>query len=355
METTRAPSPLGALAIQDLRLDDDRRPHAQADDMAELDPGLQHPFQDHLIALLSVYDLGPGATPIPRYEGPATWQTQHILRSLDAIVRRMFTAEEAYNAIKAAEACAGRETKKRRSVGDSPPISCGTSVSSNSSADLTYATSATAGSNGYLAGSQSPFFTPSSSLDSVNMNVDALNVFGIDNARKNDVRPSSDPTPSVSRRNGSARPASPMTISLDGVVNPLEKTQVYHRTMGNGPASAPPSTNADHVACPSCGNIIADSSMMAKIASLSGPPVSSPMVIPPGPLAAAAFESGMSAVEELKLLKAQVQDVAKVCNAVARGDLSQKITVPVQGPVMVQLKEVINQMVSPPNSLYPRA
>ncbi|EKM75241.1 Tco1 HAMP domain related type IA HK [Agaricus bisporus var. burnettii JB137-S8] len=64
-----------------------------------------------------------------------------------------------------------------------------------------------------------------------------------------------------------------------------------------------------------------------------------------GPLAHAAFESGMSAVEELKLLKAQVQDVARVCNAVARGDLSQKITVPVQGVVMVQLKDVINTMV----------
>jgi osomolarity two-component system sensor histidine kinase NIK1 len=64
-----------------------------------------------------------------------------------------------------------------------------------------------------------------------------------------------------------------------------------------------------------------------------------------GPLAAATFESGMSAVEELKLLKAQVQDVARVCNAVARGDLSQKITVPVQGVVMVQLKDVINTMV----------
>jgi len=64
-----------------------------------------------------------------------------------------------------------------------------------------------------------------------------------------------------------------------------------------------------------------------------------------GPLAHAAFESGMSAVEELKLLKAQVQDVARVCNAVARGDLSQKITVPVQGLVMVQLKNVINTMV----------
>jgi osomolarity two-component system sensor histidine kinase NIK1 len=53
----------------------------------------------------------------------------------------------------------------------------------------------------------------------------------------------------------------------------------------------------------------------------------------------------MSAVEELRLLKAQVQDVARVCNAVARGDLSQKITVPVQGVVMVQLKDVINGMV----------
>jgi osomolarity two-component system sensor histidine kinase NIK1 len=46
------------------------------------------------------------------------------------------------------------------------------------------------------------------------------------------------------------------------------------------------------------------------------------------------------------LLKDQVQDVSRVCNAVARGDLSQKITVPVQGVVMVQLKEVINTMVS---------
>ena len=64
-----------------------------------------------------------------------------------------------------------------------------------------------------------------------------------------------------------------------------------------------------------------------------------------GPLAAAAFERGMNAVEELKLLKSQVQDVARVCNAVVRGDLSQKITVVVQGVVMVQLKDVINTMV----------
>lgn len=79
--------------------------------------------------------------------------------------------------------------------------------------------------------------------------------------------------------------------------------------------------------------------------TFNGSPGGSPLVVPPGPLAVAAFESGMSAVEELRLLKAQVQDVARVCNAVARGDLSQKITVPVQGVVMVQLKDVINTMV----------
>ena len=65
----------------------------------------------------------------------------------------------------------------------------------------------------------------------------------------------------------------------------------------------------------------------------NGSPGGSSLVVPPGPLAAAAFESGMSAVEELRLLKAQVQDVARVCNAVARGNLSQKITIPVQGVV----------------------
>ena len=45
------------------------------------------------------------------------------------------------------------------------------------------------------------------------------------------------------------------------------------------------------------------------------------------------------------MLKAQVQDIARVCKAVAFGDLSQHITVPVQGHVMVELKDIINQMV----------
>ena len=57
-------------------------------------------------------------------------------------------------------------------------------------------------------------------------------------------------------------------------------------------------------------------------------------------------------MEELKLLKTQVQDVSRVCQAVARGDLSQKITVPVQGNVIIQLKEVINTVVRPCSQLH---
>ena len=40
-----------------------------------------------------------------------------------------------------------------------------------------------------------------------------------------------------------------------------------------------------------------------------------------------------------------VQDVSRICQAVARSDLSQKITLSVKGNVMIQLKEVINTMV----------
>lgn len=49
-------------------------------------------------------------------------------------------------------------------------------------------------------------------------------------------------------------------------------------------------------------------------------------------------DSPMSAETELELLKAQVQDIARVCKAVALGDLTQKIIVPVKGQEMIELK-----------------
>jgi osomolarity two-component system sensor histidine kinase NIK1 len=69
----------------------------------------------------------------------------------------------------------------------------------------------------------------------------------------------------------------------------------------------------------------------------------------------------MTAEKELELLKAQVQDIARVCKvsdgsngemniliswqAVATGDLTQKIIVPVEGQAMTELKDIINSMV----------
>lgn len=283
-----------------------------------------HPFITHLVATLSVYEVGPPTAPVPVYNGPSDWCTDTILRSLAAMARRMYTAEEAWNAIKASENC-GPDTKKRRSVGDSPPLS---SASSSSLSDLINLTNSTP----YTSSGAAPpsYFTPSSSLDSIPDSMVDLSVKdGSDDFEM--LNHDSEPTPST--KDGSARAASPMRIPLDGVPIPsLQK--------GNGADNGllPDAAHTQHHSyCAGCGRPMTGYSQMA---------MSSPMVIPPnGALAAAAFESGISAVEELRLLKAQVQDVARVCNAVACGDLSQKITVPVHGDVMVQLKEVINGMV----------
>ncbi|KAH9971282.1 hypothetical protein BJV74DRAFT_783695 [Russula compacta] len=138
-----------------------------------------------------------------------------------------------------------------------------------------------------------------------------------------------------------------MTISLSDIQRTLDRPNSSLRGTNGASLSAPPTSHGDSLSCPICGKAASDSISVSKIASAfrASSSSSSPLVVPPGPLATAAYESGMSAVEELHLLKAQVQDVARVCNAVARGDLSQKITVPVQGVVMVQLKDVINGMV----------
>ncbi|KAH7905547.1 hypothetical protein BJ138DRAFT_751504 [Hygrophoropsis aurantiaca] len=79
--------------------------------------GSSDPFLSHLIALLSTYELCPMSTPPPRYDGPTDWQTDTIIRSLGAVARRMYTAEETLTSIRASECWTGNgpETKKRRS------------------------------------------------------------------------------------------------------------------------------------------------------------------------------------------------------------------------------------------------
>lgn len=308
--------------------------------MPEYTRGLNDPFLSHLIALLSTYELCPMSTPPPRYDGPGDWQTDSILRSLSAVARRMYTAEEALASIKASESwqANGPETKKRRSVGDTPIPSSSSSqkdhIPASPSQPSTMMTKhANAARNGFFASrSDTTLSNADGSADVEMLAEDAMvGVADVDRA----------PTRPISSR------VQNMSLSLDNIPNNFDPSKIQ-RTSSSSSTSAPPTSHIEHMSCPTCGKIITDTMTMSRInGSFNGSPSGSPLVVPPGPLAAAAFESGMSAVEELRLLKAQVQDVARVCNAVARGDLSQKITVPVQGVVMVQLKDVINTMVSP--------
>ena len=281
------------------------------------------------------------STPPPRYDGPSDWQTDSILRSLAAVARRMYTAEDALASIKASESwqANGPETKKRRSVGDTPIPSSSFDQKSHtpsfppqpSSMTTKHASSA---HNGFFSSRSDPAHSSADGSTDVDMLAEDATVGATNVGRVPSARP-------ISSR------VQNMSLSLDNIPNNFDPSRLQ-RTLSNSSASAPSTSHVECMSCPTCGKVITDTITMSRInGSFNGSPSGSPLVVPPGPLAAAAFESGMSAVEELRLLKAQVQDVARVCNAVARGDLSQKITVPVQGVVMVQLKDVINTMVFP--------
>jgi len=322
------------------------------------------PFLAHLVLVLSIYELGPFPTPVPRYDGPSTWQTDNILRALKTMARRMYTAEETLASIKASENWDnGPDTKKRRSVGDTPPVSNSSTTSSQGDLSPSSSTipSASNGStaSGYSSTTvRSTSGTPIPHSSSPPSQFPPFNLASLAADFEQDVdmsENSSDPGPSSQPAYFPDRATSPMTISLDGLQHAIDRPNGSLRAGVHGSSiSAPPTSHGDSVSCPVCGKAVSDTITVSKIYAFSETSAfnnissssGSPLVVPPGgPLATAAFESGMSAVEELHLLKAQVQDVARVCNAVARGDLSQKITVPVQGVVMVQLKDVINGMV----------
>jgi hypothetical protein len=45
------------------------------------------PFKDHLLAVLSLHDAPrAAAAPVPRYSGPRDWQTDAILRKVEALL-----------------------------------------------------------------------------------------------------------------------------------------------------------------------------------------------------------------------------------------------------------------------------
>jgi osomolarity two-component system sensor histidine kinase NIK1 len=310
--------------------------------MVEMTAIAQHPelryFIDYIDLVSSHYEAGPLQSTLPSYNGPPDERIERTLKALARLAKRAYTAEDMLAQVRAAENI-GPETKKRRSLDVPETIqSIGSSMSSY---------------NGFTNNKPGPsvFFTDlyQPTFPSNGVRDTASSVSDSDTEMNVDPTPTSSSATSDSTINGKdvKRSGSPMSISLDGLSS-IDSHRFYARpyssSAGNLSWSAPPSSHGDSIPCPTCGKPLGDTTLFAKLRSYNGTE-GSPLVVPPGPLVAAAFESGLSAVEELRLLKAQVQDVARVCNAVARGDLSQKITVPVQGVVMVQLKDVINTMV----------
>ncbi len=89
------------------------------------------------------------------------------------------------------------------------------------------------------------------------------------------------------------------------------------------PAESPPERSTPKpTVCPTCSRHLSDSSEVATRDPLNR------------------SDNTMTAEKELELLKAQVSDIARVCKAVAAGDLTQKIIVRVEGHIMVELKGV---------------
>ncbi|CAK5277952.1 unnamed protein product [Mycena citricolor] len=225
------------------------------------------PFKDHLLAVLSLHDA-PDAAPIPRYHGPSDWQTDAILRKIEALMM-----------------------KKPRI----PPTQNGDAAHRSNGSG-----------NGGVRMRQGA--TPTPTLKEL---------------------PPTETDFSANR----ARPGSPDSISSYNTasedVEPL--ADVYHNDFRDFGSIAGPLT------CPACGH-----RPLHRVWDQG----ESPGVVANGSaLANLVKQGGMDALEELRLLKDQVRDVSRVCNAVATGDLTQKIIVPVQGDLMVQLKKVINNMV----------
>ncbi|KAK7020729.1 histidine kinase osmosensor, partial [Paramarasmius palmivorus] len=287
------------------------------------------PFLDHLTRILSLYETPAShALPIPKYTGPSDWRTDSILRSLQRLLARPHTngfthdddeyssSDEEDGEEEEGEWYEAKSTQSTHAGTPSPP--------SEPTPTMHHSTNGT---------STSMKEKRLSGTDREAMHVDLSHFLPPVDGYDPDW---SSPAPPIS---------SEAAAAFFGNTNGNSKHQ--------GPSnSAPPTSQAEYGAhaCPRCGARVKEARIPA-FATANGVDPPSPGSLSPfvvasnGALATAAIESGLSAVEELRLLKAQVQDVARVCKAVADGDLSQKITVPVQGMVMVTLKDVINTMV----------
>jgi osomolarity two-component system sensor histidine kinase NIK1 len=281
--------------------------------MDEVNNSFSHPFLAHLILVLSIYEFGPFPTPVPSYDGPSTLQTDNILHALKTMARRMHTAEGTLAYIKAS--WNGPDS----TASDYP------STTMRSPSDIPLSSS-------------SPSTFPPRDVTSLATDFER-NV--------NMSERASDRELSSKLVQLSNRAVSPMAIALDGSQSAVDDPKGLLHEHGGSSLSAPPMPHSDLAPCPLCGSAVSYGLAVSKVTSAfqASPSSGSPLLVPPSPLVSAAFEPDMSAVEELRLLKARISDVVRVCNAIARGDLSHRITVPFQGVFMTQVRDVVNGMV----------
>lgn len=267
----------------------------------------QHPFFSHLITLLSLYE-SPPQTPPPAYNGPTDWLIEAIERGVHALGRRAIQAEHSlHNAVRTSAAF-----KNNHFPG--PSASNGTLEDYPSK----------------RARHDHPSNRDNMPLSAYHGNEDGI-IPGpgvldrLSPMDTDDVNPGSGFPHGAPLSSSSGTYADDPEDNFDGRAMDPEGDLATGRLNGAGAL-----ISHSFIMCPTCGR---PNGLFNGYRAFDdqGMPIST--------------ESGMSAVEELKLLKAQVQDVARVCRAVAAGDLSQKVTVAVQGVVMVQLKDVINTMV----------
>ncbi|KAJ7440356.1 hypothetical protein B0H11DRAFT_2293007 [Mycena galericulata] len=303
------------------------------------------PFRDHLLAVLSLHDAPKAAAaPPPRYHGPRDWQTDAILRKVEGLLR--------------AAASASNANANTHAIASGPPTPLPTPPAPTTTTTTTSAPT-TITRNGTITGRRPP--TPTLA----GLPAPAPMPMPMPLPRTTATASNSNSNPEFANN----RPATPGTPGSSSSYASALEEQFYaasHASNGNGrpyddfgfsssssPSSADESDDTTSAGshyttplatCPACGHRAYHVNGDAAGGYVGY--AESPGVVPTGgALASAASQGGMDALEELRLLKDQVRDVSRVCNAVATGDLTQKITVRVQGDLMVQLKKVINTMV----------
>ena len=281
-------------------------------------------FRSHLIALVSAYQLGPtSGVPVPRYDGTRDWQTETILVCLSEFARRMWAAEE--TVVRLQKEARRRDRRRAR----------GKRISVNGSVE--------------------------------DESWDECNSLGDSDSENETVvlrgTPRHEYEPSLVKGNGHGGYGYVNGLSLRDVNRDHYHTHSHHNKNANNLSPKPTVTTTTgaggtfQVSCPTCGRcwIYPPSSTSAttgasptptgeNTAAVESDPVLMDL-LPPGPAIPAISDSGLSIEEENVWLRALVVDAARVCGAVSKGDLNQKITAPAKGSAMTNLKEIINVMV----------